>query len=45
MTPPRRTLERLTPAARAHFTEGWQIFNQEAATPRRATGDPRSGAE
>ncbi len=34
LSPLRRTLERLTPAARAHFVEGWQILHQEAQSSR-----------
>ena len=40
LTPLRRTLERLTPVARAHFIDGWQIFHQEARETRCAATDP-----
>jgi DNA-binding MarR family transcriptional regulator len=31
LEPMRRTLERLSPRARAHFLEGWRILHEEAA--------------
>ena len=40
LTPLRRTVERLTPVARAHFVDGWQIFHQEAREIRCAAVEP-----
>jgi DNA-binding MarR family transcriptional regulator len=34
LSPMRRTLERLSPAARAEFMAGWRILHEEAMAPR-----------
>lgn len=39
IAPLRRTLERLSPAARVQFLEGWRILHEEAARAPRADAD------
>jgi DNA-binding MarR family transcriptional regulator len=43
LSPLRRTLERLTPAGRAHFVEGWRILHEEAMSTVPAEIDECSG--
>jgi DNA-binding MarR family transcriptional regulator len=44
LAPLRTTLERLSPAARAHFMEGWRILRREAAL-RGSEEDERASCE
>jgi DNA-binding MarR family transcriptional regulator len=44
LAPLRTTLERLSPAARAHFMEGWRILRHEAAL-RGSEADPSASCE
>jgi DNA-binding MarR family transcriptional regulator len=43
LAPLRRTLERLTPRARAEFMEGWRTLHEEATSAAPADTDPCSG--